>query len=409
MLVPKRLFLWAWAGLLFVLSACGKAEPCRLNPEIDQTTCSTLLAMALPATFPADPTNRYIDDPDAAVLGYQIAFDQSLSANHTMSCATCHEPAFYFTEPQPTATAIGTLTRNAPTAINAAWTKTIFWDGRVDVLWAQPIASFENPLELGFTRLELAHAIANGYADKYEAIFGVLPPLSDMTRFPPAGAPGDAAFDDMSSADQIAINRIAANVGKAIGAYLRKVAAQRSPFDRYLAGEAGAITPNQELGMLLFVQNGCADCHNGPQLSDQEFHNLGVGALPNMTPDRGRADGIVLEQNAMFSAASIYSDAQAPPPRLVVKASDLGAMRTPSLRNVALTPPYMHNGSLATLADVLTFHLQGGGNSDYVGSIDPLLVPRSLSPDDQAALLDFLSTLTGAYAPAPWSTWPVTP
>jgi cytochrome c peroxidase len=157
--------------------------------------------------------------------------------------------------------------------------------------------------------------------------------------------------------------------------------------------------------MLLFVQNGCADCHRGPQLSDQLFHNAGVPPLTGAMPDRGRADGIVDQGRAEFSASSSYSDEPQPHPPLTPTPGDLGAFRTPSLRNVGLTAPYMHNGSIADLADAVAFHLSGGAGG-YVGDLDSRLAPRTMSQGDQAAVVDFLGTLQGQYPGAPWNFWP---
>lgn len=391
---------------LLLLAACGGEAPvCSFDPAVDQPTCETLSAMQLPAEMPADPTNAWLDDPDAATLGYRLFYAKNLSGQSPLGCPTCHMPAEAFTERSATARGIDDVPRNAPTAINAAWTSTIFWDGRVDVMWAQPIDSLENPRELNFSRLELAHAVADHYAAQYEKVFGPLPELADLERFPPAGRPGDEAFEQMSPDDQEAVNRIAANVGKSIAAFLRKLAAGRSPFDEFLAGRSDAITPHQELGMLLFVDHGCVKCHSGPQLSDQRFHNAGVSPLPDASPDRGRADGIVAQAAALFSAASPYSDRPEPAPVLVPTAADLGAFRTPSLRNVAVTEPYMHNGSIATLREAVDFHLDGGG-SGYLGELDPDLAPRDVSDEDRDAIVDFLQTLTGVAPPSPWNFWP---
>jgi cytochrome c peroxidase len=393
-------------GSLVALAGCShEVSSCPFDSLVDMDTCSTLQAMQLPSAFVGDKTNAVVQSEDAATLGYQIFFAKNLSGQSPMGCATCHSPEQDFTERTPTAVGIGTGTRNAPTLLDAAWMQTIFWDGRVDVVWAQPILAFENPLELNFTRLELAHGIAQYYASAYQAVFGPLPPLSDTTRFPPVGKPGDAAFDGMSPADQEAVNRIAADVGKSIEAYLRKLAAQQSPFDEFLAGNHDAITPHQELGALLFVGDGCANCHGGPQLTDQAFHNAGVSPLAGVAPDPGRSEGIVEENAQTFSAASIYSDDPQPAQSQTATPADLGAFRTPSLRNVALTGPYMHNGSFTTLDDAMVFHLSGGG-SGFVGQVDPQLAARTIAEADRSAIEDFLSTLTGTYPPAPWNFWP---
>jgi cytochrome c peroxidase len=401
----------------FAASACssgsgGDGPPCSIDPGIDAKTCSTLLEMRLPDALPASPTNSHADDYNAALMGFLIFFDARFSTTHNVRCETCHAPETYFDDEKPVATGIQTVTRNAPSVLNAAWmTRSFFWDGRADVLWAPPIIAMENPLEMNLTRLELAHAIATYYSTQYQAVFGTLPDLSDSTRFPPVGKPGDPAFDGMAPADQDAVNRLASNVGKSIEGYLRKLATGKSPFDRFIAGDKTAMTSRQELGMLLFVDNGCTNCHSGPLLTDGKFHNLGVPASDGGSPDPGRTPAVSEEQAQQFSPSSEFSDQ---PETLSIPdatPADLGAFRTPPLRNVALTDPYMHNGSFTTLTDAVQFHLQGGGSGKggYMGTVDPLLTPRTVSSDDVAAIVDFLSTLNGDYAPAPWNNWPDTP
>jgi cytochrome c peroxidase len=399
----RRALLVALAGA----AVAGCAPPCAVDHGIDGPTCATVQAMALPVALPGDPSNGKAEDYQAAVLGFHIFFDARFSAGAKVHCATCHAPERHFADGLPVAMGLSAGTRNAPTTLNAAHETRFFWDGRADALWVPPLLAMENPLEMDFTRLELAHLMAAAYADSYTAIFGALPPLDDATRFPARGKPGDAAFDQMAPDDQDAVDRVAANVGKSLEAYLRMQASKQSPFDRFLGGVHGAITPHQELGMLLFVQSGCARCHSGPLLSDGKFHNLGVAAAAGAEPDRGRAAAVDVERAQTFSPAGRYSDLPTPLDLAPAVAADEGAFRTPSLRNVAVSAPYMHNGSLATLDDAVAFHLRGGGRgqSGYVGQVDSLLEPVTLSDSDRAALVDFLTTLTGDPANPPWNDW----
>jgi cytochrome c peroxidase len=390
----------ASAAALVAALAVGCSPPCAIDAGLDGATCQAVSAMALPHALPDDPTNAKADDEAAAVLGFHIFFDARFSAPRNVHCATCHAPESHFDDGRPVAVGIATGTRNAPSTLNAAWQSRFLWDGRADVLWAPPLGALENPLEMDFTRLEIAHAMAAYYADSYTAVFGALPPLDDSARFPARGKPGDAAFDQMAAADRDAIDRVAANVGKAIASYLRKQASRESAFDRFLSGDHSALTAKQELGMILFVQAGCARCHSGPQLTDGEFHNLGMPGA-----DRGRAAGVDLERAQIFSPDGAYSDHVEPLTIAAATAADEGAFRTPSLRNVALTAPYMHDGSLATLDVVVALHLAGGGRNGSVGQVDALLQPYTLSASDQAALVDFLSSLNGAPPPPPWNDW----
>jgi cytochrome c peroxidase len=295
--------------------------------------------------------------------------------------------------------------------MNVAWLSRFLWDGRADVIWAQPLAAMESPTEMNFTRLELAHRIKNSYAERYEPLFGPLPALDDTARFPPTGKPGDPSYDGMKAEDQEAVTRIAVNVSKSIEAYLRKLAAGPSNFDGYVAGDRSALTARQQEGMRAFVEAGCTSCHSGPLFTDQKFHNLGVPALDGSPPDEGRSAGIALERAQSFSPWSAYSDA----PRAMEIAdptpADVGAFRTPSLRNVAASGPYMHNGQFATLREVVDFLLEGGGRGKdgFVGEVDPLLVVHPISDEERDAIVDFLGALKGKYAPLPWSDWPNKP
>jgi cytochrome c peroxidase len=357
-------------------------QTCPIEDGIAADTCGTLQKMQLPDKLAADPTNAKADDYDAAVLGFHLFFDARFSSSHTIRCATCHAPETHFDDQKPVAIGLQTGTRNAPSTLTAAWQSRFLWDGRADVLWAPPIGALENPKEMDFTRLEIAHAIHDYESDRYQNVFGALPALDDGTRFPARGKPGDDAFDQMSPDDQDAVNRVAANVGKALAAYLRQQASRASAFDRYLDGDKQALTASQKLGMLRFVESGCARCHSGPQLSDEQFHSLGVGS-----GDPGRAAGIELEREQIFSPDGPYSDS----PRALAIAdptpADEAAFRTPTLRNVTLSNPYFHDGSAATLDDAIAAH------------------DLSLASGDQAAIVDFLGALVGTPPPPPWNQW----
>lgn len=358
------------AILVAVLAACGNgaatsssaATPCDLDPALDDAECAAVHAMSLPASLPPARGNAKGDDPDAAALGFAMFFDARLSKGESVRCATCHEPEKKFGDGQPTSTGLARTLRNAPTVLNAARMEQVFWDGRADMLSSQPLMALENPLEMDFTRLELAHAVALRYADRYTKVFGALPALDDTTRFPARGKPGDAAWENMTQADRDAVDLVAANVGKAFEAYDRKLAAGSAPFDRFLAGDPSAMDADQRAGLVAFVKNGCATCHSGSMLSDQKFHALGVPAWPGDPEDIGRE-----------------AVTQSP--------HDHGAFRTPSLRNATISAPYGHNGRFATLGDAIDFH----------GPIDPA---------DRDRIIRFLGALEGAYPLPPWNDWP---
>jgi cytochrome c peroxidase len=256
------------------------------------------------------------------------------------------------------------------------------------VLWAPPILAMENPTEMNFTRLQIAHAIAAYYPDAYTAVFGALPPLADAARFPAIGKPGDAAWDAMAPDDQDAVDRVAANVGKALAAYVRKLATGPTALDRWLAGDRSALTDAQQRGMTVFVRAGCATCHGGPASSDGAFHDLGVGG-----DDPGRAAAIEVERAQLFSPDGPYADEPQPIDIADATPDDAHAFRTPTLRDVALTAPYLHDGSIASLRDAVAFQPEGA----------------SLEAGELDDLVEFLAALSGQYPDRPWNNWPDTP
>jgi cytochrome c peroxidase len=385
-----------------LLAACGAPEPppdgvdpeiwvlCRDDLELGASGCRMLQGLRQRADLPPARGNRYGDDPRAAALGRAIFFDAGFSTvPGGVSCATCHAPEMAFTDGLATSEVIPGMPvpRNSPTLYDVARNEGFFfWDGRADSLWSQPLFAFENAIEMRFTRLEIAHRIGTTYRADYEAIFGALPPLSDAARFPPSGRPGDPAWEAMAAADRDAVNRVAANVGKALEAYMRRLVTGPSPFDLYLAGDRDALDAEQRRGLQRFVASGCASCHSGPQLTDDEFHPSTFGALP----DRGRAAGIEILLASEFNSAGPYFDADAGPALPLPTgptAADERAFRTPSMRNVVRTAPYQHDGS-RTLEAILS-------------------TPGILYEEGDAVVIGaFLRALDGPPPPTEWTTPP---
>jgi cytochrome c peroxidase len=405
---PSPVTLLAGAALLGAAALPACRAPCELLPDLDADACALVRALELPAALPAARGNDHGDALAAAHLGFGIFFDARFSSNQMIRCATCHAPERHFQDDRLTGKGLGELTRNTPTILDAAWMKSQFWDGRADSLWSQALYPLENPKEMDFTRLELAHRVAQSYRADYEAVFGPLPPLDDAARFPARGAPGLPAWEAMAQADRDAVDVVAASVGKALEAYQRQAAAGRAPLDRFLAGDAAALGAAAQRGLVTFVKAGCVVCHAGPTLSDERFHDLGLPTPAGATPDRGRADGIATLLASPFNAAGPHWDGPRPPLPAPAGAADLGAFRTSPLRNVALSAPYGHDGRFATLREVVDFHLRGGGRGDAraLGSVDPLLAPHPLSAADEDDLLAFLAALTGDPPLPPWNDWP---
>jgi cytochrome c peroxidase len=374
--------------------------------------------------LPPDPTDSVADSASAAALGQFLFFDRGLSTSGEIACASCHQPARGFSDGRAIAQGLARGIRNAPTLLNVAFNHWFFWDGRADSLWSQALQPLESRRDEGGDRLAIAHRIAADAAlgAAYQRVFGPLPPLADATRFPPHARPDPdpqspiaGAWQAMAPADRTEVNRVFSNLGKAIEAYERKLVSGASLFDTYVEGlrtgdpeKQAALSPAAVRGLKLFVGAAhCAACHTGPALSDGEFHNLGLPLLPGEEADRGRAAGMAPLQANIFNAAGAFSDDPTgtvgrrleflPPPQ-----SQLGAFKTPSLRNVALTAPYMHDGRFATLPQVLEFYAQGKAASRglLVGAREAALnlVPH-LTSEQSADLVAFLTALTGTPPP----------
>lgn len=389
------------AALLGMLTSIACVDVCPRAPGLDAVQCSSLDSLRLPAKLPASIGNAVADDERAALLGFSMFFDARLSSGQVLRCASCHVPERAFTDGLATAVGESQVARNTVSIYAAAWHRWQLWDGRADSVWSQPLQVLEDPREMNTTRLELAHEMATYWRAPYEAIFGALPALEDAARFPPKGRPGDAAFDGMRIADQFEVNRVVANVGKVFEAYLRRAAHGPGRLDAFLEGNQAALSATELAGLVVFVQSKCVTCHNGPTLSDDSFHVMGVPEVPGSS-GRGRAEALEALATSVFTVTGAFHDGPKVAPAAASASSDEGAYRTPSLRNVARTGPWGHDGAFASLEAVVDFHLNGGGQ----GATDPRLVPVTLSVADHASLLAFLGALEASDPPSPWNTWP---
>jgi len=354
---------------------------------------------------PADPSNAYEARVDAAAFGRALFEDARLSRNGQVSCASCHAAERQFQDGRPLGQGLGTGKRRTMPVMGAERSPFLFWDGRKDSLWSQALGPLEDAAEHGGNRVRFVRLVQGHYAQSYAQVFGPLPTFGALPDdASPAGSEAErAAWAALPGRTRDDVNRVFANIGKAIAAYERQVTYGESRFDTYARatiendGRGQAALSLQEVrGLRLFLGKGqCVTCHNGPLLTDHAFHNTGVPPLDPKSPDRGRADGVQRLLRDEFNCLGRYSDAR--PEQCgelhFVSTDDpalLGAFRTPSLRNAAERPPYMHAGQFATLGEVIDHDAR----APEAASGQTELKPLALDEHERGELIAFLRTLS---------------
>jgi cytochrome c peroxidase len=356
--------------------------------------------------LPPDPTNRVADDPGAVALGHRLFFDTRLSRNGQVSCATCHLPELEFQDGIPLGRGVGTTDRRTMPVAGTAYAPFLFWDGRKDSQWSQALGPLESPVEHGATRVEHVRVVTEHHREAYEAVFGTLPDLSGL---PDQAGPVDdpsarAAWEALPRERKEAVTRVFVDMGKALAAYQRQIRFGPSRFDGYVRGvldgaspSPGILARDEVAGLRLFLGKGnCTQCHNGPLLTNNEFHNTGVPTVAGLPPDRGRLQGAREALQDEFNCWSRWSDggpeACLELEVMVVDGPELErAFKVPSLRNVAERPPYMHAGQFPDLRAVLDHYNRAPGGPGGRSEIHPL----GLSRRELRRLEAFLLTLSG--------------
>jgi cytochrome c peroxidase len=384
---------------------------------------ATLRSLSLRSLEPlgADRSNRHADDGRAAALGRDLFFDTRLSGNGRVSCATCHVATQDFQDGKPLADGVGRTARRTMPIAGTAHSPWLFWDGRTDSQWAQALGPLESAVEHGGSRAQYAHVVAEQYRERYEAVFGPLPDLTRVPRHagPVADTAARAVWESMPAKAREQISRVYANIGKAIAAYERRIEPGLARFDRYVDAElAGkyhapdnALTTDEQAGLRLFIGRArCVTCHNGARLTDDHFHNTGVPGPSAMPVDSGRVVGARQVVTGEFNCTSRYSDAKPEDCEELRFAVTSGpelvrAYKTPSLRNVASRPPYMHAGQLASLDAVIAHYAEAPAAP--LGQSE--LRPIHLSPNERRQLAAFLGTLSGPIAVPVYRDGPATP
>ena len=362
------------------------------------------MSLAELESLPPDPTSRVADDPRAADLGRRLFFDTRLSSNGRVACSTCHQPDRGFQDGTALATGVGTTARRTMPIAGMARSPFLFWDGRKDSLWAQALGPLESAVEHGGTRAQYAHVIADFYAQEYEQIFGALPDLSRVPRSagPVADREADSAWSALRTSQREDVTRVFVNIGKTIAAYERRIEFGASRFDKYVAAvtsgqpDESILTDDEVAGLRLFIgRANCTQCHSGPLLTSNEFHNTGVPPRRELAIDHGRLTGAAAVLGDEFNCRSRWSDARERCSELVFMVTGDHtldrAYKVPSLRNVAERAPYMDAGQFATLAGVLDHYNRAPAAATGHSELRPL----RLKPVELRQLEAFLRTLSG--------------
>ncbi|MCH2100458.1 MAG: cytochrome-c peroxidase [Planctomycetes bacterium] len=414
----------------------GSQEPEAFVRLDDRERAIALTLSPLPK-MPPQPSNRFADNPEAARLGQRIFYDVRLSRDSNRSCASCHSPGLGWSDGLELSQGIAKLNRNSPSLLHAGYQRWLFWDGRADSLWSQIQWPLEHPNEMGFARADLVRLIASDaqLRTEYEAIFGPLPEgAHNPERFRPGGRPplpapinpfrrapsleqlaesdaGHAAWLAMNEQDRIEASRVLANTGKAIEAFERKLVPGPSRFDRYIEGlrendvdKMSALNTSEQRGLKIFVGKGqCVNCHFSPLLSGGEFHNIGLAVEEGKPFDAGRPDGINTVQIDPMNGRGAFSDAQEWASNVKLRylrydEHTYGAYKAPTLRNAAVSAPYMHNGRFETLEEVVRFYVELPGGPP-IGHREETLLPVDLDDAEIRDLAAFLKSLQGEPVP----------
>jgi cytochrome c peroxidase len=330
-----------------------------------------------------DPTNRVSGNPDAIDLGRRLFFYPRFSPNGYIACVACHQPDRSFTDTLPRARGLAPVERNAVALQNLRLHRWYGWGGNSDSLWMASLRPILDAREIGATAETVAFIVqtGDGVACRYKAAFGEEPSAHDA-------------------------DRVLVNVAKALAAYEETLVTGRTPFDDYrdalTRGESppASYPADAQRGLKIFFGRGnCHACHKGPNFTDDAFRGTAVGTFVGQDiPDTGRLDGLRNVRASRYNLAGEYNDDPAKAGANAVRDAKLephehARWRTPSLRNVAVSAPYLHNGTAASLHDVVRRYAKAVGRGPYID--DERRIRRvDLTPLDVDDLVAFLETLT---------------
>lgn len=401
----RRLFL-TLAGLVCAAAVAG-AGVVMFSGDWSAEELKQIQSLSLASLPPLkpDPSNRVSDDPAAAALGKALFFDTHLSANGSISCASCHKPDRQFQDDLAVGQGMATGNRRTMPIAGTAYFPFLFWDGRKDSQWSQALGPLENPLEHGADRTMVVRLVATAYKAEYEALFGAAPNLDGLPdhAMPGGSATLAAAWDKLALDQQQQIDLAYANIGKALAAFERTIGPEPSRFDAFADAMARGdeqladtlLTAGERAGLKLFIgKANCVSCHNGPLFTDNAFHNLGLpGSDPNK--DAGRSAAVAGLKADPFNCLGPFSDAKPSDCSelkfMETESPDLvGAFRSPSLRGASERAPYMHAGQFATVTELLKHYDQAPAAAFGKSELKPL----GLTDKQLADIETFLRTLS---------------
>jgi cytochrome c peroxidase len=405
--------LIATIAILGIFALAWNYAPSLLRSDLTDAEVALIASLSLSALedLPTDPSNKVADNPQAAQLGHALFFDTRLSGSKTVACATCHQPAKSYTDGLPLAVGTAMGPRHTPSLLGISYSPWFYWDGRKDSQWAQALAPLEASHEHNIDRVQIANLVFQdaSYREQYAQLFGEIPKLShsDVSASPVGNEQQQQAWQSIPFAERDAINLAFANIGKALAAYQRKILPGRTRFDDYAdsldnsiaANVNPTLTAEEIAGLKVFIGKGqCATCHNGPLFTNHEFHNTGVMPVAGELPPMARYDGVRTARLDPFNCLGKFSDAkpsQCIELRFARDTKDLvGAQKTPTLRNIADTAPYMHGGQITMLKDVISHYNNAPTSMLSHNEAKPLGLRRVESQQ----LLAFLKTLSAPLA-----------
>ncbi len=398
-------------------TAVGASADERLDSTLfTDTEIRTILRMSpIDGSKLGDPTNRYCADPAAKRFGKSLFFDKRLSKNNDTACGSCHKPDMSWAGGDTRVRHEKSSGRHTPALWNVGYYRWYNWDGSADSLWAQSLGPIENAHELASSRVAVARVVKqNGeLREPYEAIFGPIPAIIAPERLPESGRPlpqnpshpDHRHWSELTSEQQSAVNELFANVGKAIAAFEASIVSTNAPFDRFVEGlregdtaRMNAISLAAKRGLKLFLGKAkCRICHSGPNFSDSEFHHVFLGDEED--GDLGRWTGIERLRKSEFNFHSEFNDADPTEAvdwvSYVVRSPETKRQfKTPTLRNVMLSAPYMHTGRYETIDEVIEHYDRIDEEIDDNWHREVVLSSLHLTVQEKHDLKAFLHSLT---------------